>query len=109
MRTIPHAGPDGLESPPLSTWEMDSWIIHGLVEAFLAGPWDADGLADRGGRILRRRYRWLRPLVGRIMAAFPAGSPRPRAARLAAFLRADERLNKAARKLKPALRLFDRL
>jgi retron-type reverse transcriptase len=87
---------------------MDSWIIDGLVEAFLAGPWDADGLADRGGRILRRRYRWLRPLVRRIMAAFPVDSPRPRAARLAAFLRADERLNRAAQKFKPALR-FDRL
>jgi RNA-directed DNA polymerase len=87
---------------------MDSWIIDGLVEAFLAGPWDADGLVDRGGRVLRRRYRWLRPLVGRIMAAFPVGLPRPRAALLVAFLRADERLNKAARNFKPALR-FDRL
>jgi RNA-directed DNA polymerase len=86
---------------------MDSWIISGLVEAFLAGPWDAAGLAERGGRILRRKYRWLRPLAGRIMAAFPEGSPRPRAARLAAFLRSDERLKKAARRSKPALR-FDR-
>lgn len=87
---------------------MDAWIIEGLVEAFLAGPWDADGLVGRGELVLRRNYRWLRPLVGRILAAFPAGSPRPRAARLAAFLRADERFNRAAQGCKLGLR-FDRL
>ncbi len=85
---------------------MDYWIINGLAEAFLAGAWDAEGLTERGGRVLRRRYRWLRPLVRRVMAAFPAGS-RPRAARLAEFLHRDEALSKA-RKVAPALR-FDRM
>ncbi len=71
---------------------MDSWIIDGLVEAFLAGPWNAEGLAERGGRILRRKYRWLDPLVRRVMAAFPEGT-RPRAAKLAALLRCDKKLD----------------
>jgi hypothetical protein len=87
---------------------MDSWIIDGLVEAFLAGPWDAVGLAERGGLILRRKYRWLRPLAGRIMAAFPEGSPRPRATRLAAFLEDDEGFVNACRRCALSLR-FDRL
>lgn len=87
---------------------MDSWIIDGLVKAFLAGRWDADGLADRGALILRRKYRWLRPLAGRIMAAFPEGSPRPRAARLAAFLEDDKGFAKARRRCALSLR-FDRL
>jgi RNA-directed DNA polymerase len=72
---------------------MDSWVIDGLVEAFLSGPWNAEGLAERGGRILRRKYRWLDPLVRRVMAAFPEGS-RPRASRLAAVLRCDKELDK---------------
>ncbi len=86
---------------------MDSWIIDGLVEAFLAGPWDAEGLAERGGGILRREYRWLRPLVGRVIAAFPEGS-RPRAARLAAFLRGDKKLDKVRGNGRSGLR-FDRM
>jgi hypothetical protein len=86
---------------------MDSWIIDGLVEAFLAGPWDAEGLAERGGGILRRKYRWLGPLVRRVMAAFPEGS-RPRAARLAAFLRGDKKLDKVRGNGRSGLR-FDRM
>ena len=57
-------------------------LIDGLAEAFLSGPWDLESLVDRGGRVLGRRYRWLRPLARRILSAFPRG-PRPRAARLA--------------------------
>jgi retron-type reverse transcriptase len=86
---------------------MDSWIIEGLVEAFLAGPWHADGLADRGGRIFPRKYRWLPSLVRRVMAAFPEGS-RHRADRLRAFLRRDERLARAGKKGPRSLR-FDRM
>jgi hypothetical protein len=86
---------------------MDSWIIHGLVEAFLAGPWDAASLAERGGAVLRRKYAWIGPLVRRIMAAFPEGS-RPRAARLAAFLRDDRKLDRIGRTFKSSLR-FDRM
>jgi hypothetical protein len=86
---------------------MDSWIIDGLVEAFLAGPWDAEGLTERAGGILRRKYRWLGPLVRRVMAAFPEGS-RPRAARLAAFLRGYKELDKVKGNGRSGLR-FDRM
>ena len=48
-----------------------SVLIRGLAEAFMAGPWDLDGLVDRGGRVLGRQYRWLRPLARRVLAAFP--------------------------------------
>ena len=106
-RTTPHAGPDGLEPPPLSTTRrIHSSVIYGLAEAFSSGPWDLDGLIERGGLILGRRYRWLRPLAGRVLAAF-AQCPRPRVARLAEFLRDDEGFLKARRQHAPVLR-FDR-
>jgi RNA-directed DNA polymerase len=89
-RTIPHAGQDGLEPPPLfSSNPAAATLIRGLAEAFLTGAWELDGLAGRGGKLLGRRYRWLRPLASRVLAAF-AGRPRPRIARLAEFLRHDE-------------------
>jgi RNA-directed DNA polymerase len=69
-------------------------IASALAEAFLAGPWDLDGLVDRSTRILGRRYRWLRPLAARVLAQF-TGVPRPRQARLATFLRDDPRFTKA--------------
>jgi len=69
-------------------------VIWGLAEAFLAGPWDLDGLVERGGRVLGRKYRWLRPLARRVLAGFAEG-PRPRAARLVVFLGDDHRFQKA--------------
>ncbi len=81
-------------------------MAHGLAEAFLAGPWDLDGLVARGQRVLSRRYRGLRPLAGRMLAAFADG-PRPRIARLAEFLCNDEGLQKAGRRSSMTLR-FDR-
>jgi hypothetical protein len=69
-------------------------LVRGLSEAFLAGSWDQDGLVDQGSRILGRRYRWLGPLARRVRAAF-ADQPRPRAARLAGFLRDDHGFQKA--------------
>jgi len=72
-------------------------VIFGLAEAFLAGPWDLDGLVERGGRVLGRKYRWLRPLARRVLEAF-AAAPRPRVARLAGFLRDDHGLQKASRR-----------
>ena len=46
--------------------------------------------------VLGRRYRWLRPLARRVLDAF-AGSPRPRVARLAEFLREDKRFPQGVR------------
>jgi RNA-directed DNA polymerase len=102
-RTIPHAGQDGLELPPLSSINRARLsLIRGLAEAFLSGFWDLDGLVKRGGLVLGRRYRWLRPLARRVLASFPEGD-RPRAARLADYLWADERFRNAWRKHAPAL------
>ena len=72
-------------------------LIHGLAEAFLSGPWDLESLVERGGRVLGRRYRWLRPLARRVMSAF-AAAPRPRTAKLAEFLAEDKGLCKAREK-----------
>ena len=83
-----------------------SWSVlaRGLAEAFLAGgPWDIDSLVDRGARVLGRRYRWLRPLAERVLAAYP-DSPRPRAIRLAGFLWEDARFQLAFHKQKLKLR-----
>ena len=102
-RTIPHAGQDGLESPPLSSINRARLsLIRGLAESFLAGSWELDGLVKRGGLLLGRRYRWLRPLARRVLASFPEPA-RPRVARLADFLWADERFRKAWRKHAPVL------
>ncbi len=97
-----------MEPPPLSTRHHNSWLIDGLVAAFLAGPWEADGLIERGARILRKEYRWLRPLVARVISAFPATLPTPRSFRLSEFLHADDRLDRASRKIRPGL-CFDQL
>jgi RNA-directed DNA polymerase len=70
-------------------------LIHGLAEAFLSGPWELESLVERGGRVLGRRYRWLRPLARRVLEAF-GESPRPRVARLAEFLAKDRRFQKSS-------------
>ncbi len=64
-------------------------VARGLAEAFVAGRWQTDDLVERGGRVLDRRGRWLRPLAHRVLAAFRAG-PRPRVACVASFLLADQ-------------------
>jgi RNA-directed DNA polymerase len=102
-RTTPHAGQDGLEPPPLSSINRARlWLVRGLAEAFLSGSWELDGLVKRGGLILGRRYRWLRPLARRVLESFPDGA-RPRVARLADFLWADERFRNEWRKHGPVL------
>ncbi len=79
-------------------------LVHGLAEAFLAGgPWGIDSLVDRGARVLGRRYRWLRPVAGRVLAAYP-DPPRPRAIRLAGFLWEDSGFKRAFSKQKLRLR-----
>jgi len=95
-----------LEPPPLSsTNPAADALVRGLAEAFLNGTWDLDGLIDRGGHVLGRRYRWLRPLARRVLASFADG-PRPRMARLALFLQADEGFRKARRRYELALHLI---
>ena len=93
-RTIPHAGQDGLEPPPLSS-------INPRLAC--ADPWPGRGIS---GGSLGRWTAWSSAAVA-FWAAGIAGSarwpgacwrpspraPRPRVARLAEFLRDDERLS----------------
>jgi RNA-directed DNA polymerase len=77
-------------------------ISSALARAFLSGPWDQDGLPARGASVLGRRWRWLRPLARRVLAAFPAGKP-VRSARLAEFLRQDPAFQRGCQGPKVAL------
>jgi RNA-directed DNA polymerase len=66
-------------------------MAKGLAEVFLEGPWLAeDGLVARVGKALGRRPRWLRPLVRRLLLAFP--NERPRLHQVSAFLVDDAKL-----------------
>jgi RNA-directed DNA polymerase len=98
LRTPTHAGRDWLvRTPPPSHHPQRTPPLRpvalGLADVFVAGPWREDDLVARGGRVLGRRPRWLRPLVRRVLAAF-VGS-RPPAARVAALLDEDPGLLRA--------------
>jgi hypothetical protein len=69
-------------------------LTDGLADAFLSGPWDLESLVERGSLVLGRRYRFLRPLAGRVLSAF-VGQPRPRLARVVDFLEKDKGFCKA--------------
>ena len=96
-----------MEPPPLSSINRARQsLVRGLAESFLSGRWDIDGLTERGSQVLGRRYRWLRPLARRVLASFPEEA-RPRVARLADFLWADEPFRKACRKHPLALHFHE--
>jgi hypothetical protein len=63
-------------------------IARDLADVLVQGPWRADDVVELGRRALGRRPRWLRPLVGRLMARFP--DSRPTLARAAECLAGDE-------------------
>ena len=71
-------------------------IAAALARAFLSGPFERDDLTSRGGRVLGRRWRWLKPLCDRVLSTFPAGKP-VRRARLAEFLRHDPGFQRGCR------------
>jgi RNA-directed DNA polymerase len=52
-------------------------IAHAVAGAFLSGALDVDEMVKRGGRVLGKRWRWLRPLARRVREVF-GGRPRPR-------------------------------
>ena len=67
----------------------DRALAASLSAAFLAGPWDAAGLRDRGARTLTPVPRWLPTLVEEVLAGYhrPAlDRPRELAAFIAVFL-----------------------
>jgi RNA-directed DNA polymerase len=66
-----------------------------LAAALLHGPWTAAGLHKHGTAAVGPRKRWLKPLLERVLGAFPEP---PRAKPLVAFLQADVELAEARRK-----------
>jgi RNA-directed DNA polymerase len=60
-------------------------VARALADVFVSGPWALDELVMRGGKLLGRRGRWLRPLARRVLAEFDDGA-RPPSRRVAAFL-----------------------
>ena len=77
---------------------LSSFVIaRRLAAAMLAGDWELDQLVERGGRILGKRWRWLRPLARRIIAAF-AGQFRPAFDALAQFIDHDPSFQRACKR-----------
>lgn len=81
-------------------------IARALAEAFLNGELAVDEMVERGSRLLGRRWRWLRPLAGRVCEAFGVGT-RPRRIVVAQFLLADAEFARA--QTKHELRIVERL
>ncbi len=98
---------DGLERPPLSfIAQNDVYVLDGLAEALLAGPWSVESLTARGDLALGRRYRWLRPLAERVVGAFPDGPPQRRV-HVFQFLWDDRRLSRIRQHTALALRFVE--
>jgi hypothetical protein len=83
-----------------------------LAAALLAGPWSLEAILQRGGAALGGRPRWLRPLVQRMLRAFPEPPAVPHAAHLPVFLAGDRGFRTAwersqfERQQGPSRRLF---
>ena len=63
-------------------------VVAALAECFLAGEQGVNPVVDRTGRMLGRRWRWLRPLARRFVETFNGGT-RPSRRHVAEFLLAD--------------------
>jgi hypothetical protein len=48
-----------------------TFLAHNLAAAFCGGPWTLASMTARGARVIGRRERWLRPLIRRLLEAFP--------------------------------------
>lgn len=59
-----------------------------LATTFVNSPWEAATLIDRALDVLGKPYRWIEPLVFRLLEAHP-GPARPRSAVVAEFILAD--------------------
>lgn len=74
-------------------------IARCLSSSFTSGHWNVEELVVRGEDALGKRWRWLRPLAGRLIQAFPETS-RPRNWRVNRFLLSDAGFRRACRKHK---------
>ena len=97
----------GWSAPPLSRNHVQNWrlIAQGLAQSFLAGSWNEPELVARGESALGRRWKWLRPLVQRVLGAFP-DKTLLRTARLVGFLCDDDGFQQACQKHNVRLRLI---
>jgi hypothetical protein len=69
---------------------MKQIFLRNLAAAFLSGDWSFDSLMERGALACGARERWLRPLVQRVLAAFPGPLTSLEADALITFLDRDE-------------------
>lgn len=69
-------------------------LLSALAAAFLAGDADADEIVERGGRVLGRRWRWLRPVAQRYVEKFSA-KVRPRRSEVIQFIARDKGFQRA--------------
>lgn len=72
-------------------------IARALAAAFLRDDCDVDEFVKRGGKLLGKRWRWLRPLAKRILAAHSPAT-RPRQIVITRFILADAGFSRACRK-----------
>lgn len=72
-------------------------IAHHLASAFVLGQWDEGSLVDRGADALGQRWRWLRPLVRRMIESLGRGH-RPSRARVYDFLLGEPGFIRACRR-----------
>ena len=92
LRRCLSPSPELISSPP------------GLPARFSRGRGTRTPSVERGAAALGRKWRWLRPLAGRVLAAFPSGKPL-RAARLEEFLGRDATFEHACSNPKLRLKL----
>lgn len=62
----------GWDAPPFSM--SSTFFLRNLARAFLAGDWSSEGLLERGREACGGAAPRLRPVVRRVLAAFPEGN-----------------------------------
>jgi RNA-directed DNA polymerase len=77
-------------------------LAFALAEAFLSGPADLEQMVDRAALVLGKRYRFIRPLAGRVLAAFGVQA-RVRSVRVAEFVSADRAFQRALERNNPSI------
>lgn len=90
-------------SPPYAMANQRQ-LLSALAAAFVAGDTDADEIVERSGRVLGRRWRWLRPVAQRYVENF-AAQARLRRSEVIQFLAQDSGVQRAWRAHAAELRI----